>query len=151
MKFPKFIFHLIKSVAVSQTLTCRFSWFSGGLCESTILNFFPSYLHCSAILSHCVHCNIVILRSLHRYGEYWLPCSPSDWRYFGSYVIISKYPMTFCLMSEIIHPRVNNFDIKGKKAWNICFTICLQHQTRSGKIKANKTQKISAKTQVNFS
>ena len=24
-------------------------------------------------------------------------------------------------------------------AWNICFIICPQHQTRSGKIKANKT------------
>ena len=25
---------------------------------------------------------------------------------------------------KIILPRVNNFDIKQKKAWNICFIIC---------------------------
>ena len=48
---------------------------------------------------------------------------------------------------NIILPRVNNFDIKQKKAWNICFIICHQHQTRSGKIKTNKTQQISVKTQ----
>ena len=51
---------------------------------------------------------------------------------------------------NIILPRVNNFNIKQKKAWNICFNICHQHQTRSGKIKANKTQQISVKTQVFF-
>ena len=51
-KVLKFTFHLIKSVAVTQTRTCRFCWFSGELCESAILNFF-SYLHCSAILSYC--------------------------------------------------------------------------------------------------
>ena len=51
---------------------------------------------------------------------------------------------------NIILPRVNNFEIKQKKAWNICFTICHKHQTRSGKIKANKTQQISVKTQVYF-
>ena len=51
-KVPKFTFHLIKSVAVTQTRTYRFCWFSGKLCESAILNFF-SYLHCSAILSYC--------------------------------------------------------------------------------------------------
>ena len=38
---------------------------------------------------------------------------------------------------DIVLPRVNNFDIKHKKkTWNICFIICHQHQTRSGKIKA---------------
>ena len=58
--------------------------------------------------------------------------------------------MPFCLTSEIIQPRVNNFDIKQKKAWNICFIICHQHQTRSGKIKTNKTQQTSVKTQVFF-
>ena len=74
--------------------------------------------------------------------------------------------MPFCLISEIntqvintqrceaelniILPRVNNFDIKQKKAWNICFIICHQHQTRSGKIKTNKTQQTSVKTQVFF-
>ena len=47
-------------------------------------------------------------------------------------------------------PSVNNFDIKQKKAWNICFIICHQHQTRSGKIKTDKTQQISVKTQVFF-
>ena len=31
-----------------------------------------------------------------------------------------------------------NFDIKQKKACNICFIICHQQQTRSGKIKTNK-------------
>ena len=47
-------------------------------------------------------------------------------------------------------PRVNNFDIKQKKAWNICFIICHQHQTRYRKIKANKTQQSSVKIQVFF-
>ena len=51
---------------------------------------------------------------------------------------------------NIILPRVNNFNIKQKKAWNICFIICRQHQTRSGKIKTNKTQKILVKTQAFF-
>ena len=46
-KFPKFTFHLIKSAAVTQTRTCYFRWFSGGLWESAILNFFL-YLHCTA-------------------------------------------------------------------------------------------------------
>ena len=49
---------------------------------------------------------------------------------------------------NIILPRVNNFDIKQKKAWNICFIICHQHQTRSGKIKTNKTMQISVTAQV---
>ena len=61
----------------------------------------------------------------------------------------------FCLISgptqpEVINitlPRVNNFDIKQNKPWNICFIICNQHQTSSGKIKANKTQQISDTTQ----
>ena len=51
---------------------------------------------------------------------------------------------------NIILPRVNNFDIKQKKAWDICFMIFHQHQTRSGKIKTKKTQQISVKTQVLF-
>ena len=66
--------------------------------------------------------------------------------------------MSFCLISEIIYPRhyssrceaelniillgVNNFVIKLKKAWKICFVIWDQHQRRSGKINANKTQQI---------
>ena len=49
---------------------------------------------------------------------------------------------------DIILQRVINLDIKQKKAWNICFIICHQHQTRSGKIKANKTQQISVTPQV---
>ena len=49
--------------------------------------------------------------------------------------MISKYSRRFCLISEIIHPRVNNFNIKEKNAWDISFVICHQHQTRSGKIK----------------
>ena len=50
---------------------------------------------------------------------------------------------------NIILPRVNNFDIKQKKAWNI-FNIYHQHQTRSGKIKAKTIKQISIKTQVYF-
>ena len=49
---------------------------------------------------------------------------------------------------NIVIPRVDNFDIKQKKAYNIYFIICQQHQSRSGKIKANKTQQISVTTQV---
>ena len=56
--------------------------------------------------------------------------------------------MPFCLTSEIIQPRVNNFDIKQKKSWNICFIKWHQHQTRCQKTKTNKTQQISVKTQV---
>ena len=37
-----------------------------------------------------------------------------------------------------------------KKAWNICFILCHQHQKRSGKIKSKKTQQILVKTQVFF-
>ena len=51
---------------------------------------------------------------------------------------------------NIILPRVSNFDIKHKKTWNICFIICHKHQTRSGKISANKTQQILITTQVFF-
>ena len=40
---------------------------------------------------------------------------------------------------NIILPTVNNFDMKQKKAQNICFIICNHHQTRCGKIKTNKT------------
>ena len=50
---------------------------------------------------------------------------------------------------NIILSRVNNFDIKQKRAWNICFVMCHQQQTRSGKIKTNKTQ-ILVKTQGFF-
>ena len=51
---------------------------------------------------------------------------------------------------NVILPRVNHFDINQKKAWNICFVICHQHQTRSGSKKTNKIQQISIKTQVFF-
>ena len=51
---------------------------------------------------------------------------------------------------NIILTKVNNCDIKQTKAWNICFIIWHQHQTRSGKIKTNKTQQISIKTQGFF-
>ena len=40
--------------------------------------------------------------------------------------------------------------LNKKKAWNICFIICHEHQTKSGKIKANKTQQIWVTTQVFF-
>ena len=49
-----------------------------------------------------------------------------------------------------ILPRVDNFEIKQKKTWNICFIIWHQHQTRWGKIKTNKTLHILVKTQVFF-
>ena len=49
---------------------------------------------------------------------------------------------------NIVLPRMNNFNIKQKRAWNNCFILWHQHQTRSRKIKASKTQKISVKTQV---
>ena len=39
---------------------------------------------------------------------------------------------------NIILPKINNSDIKQRKAWNICFIISHQHQTRFGKIKAKK-------------
>ena len=51
---------------------------------------------------------------------------------------------------NIILLRMNNFDIKQKKAWNICFILCHKHQTRSGKIKVNKTQQILVRTQGFF-
>ena len=41
---------------------------------------------------------------------------------------------------NIILPRVNNFDIKQRKAWNICFIIRHQPQTRSGKTKAKQSK-----------
>ena len=82
-------------------------------------------------------------------------------------LILTKYSMPFCLISEIIDPRkliFNNANrswilyyrgwiisvLNKKKAWNICFIICHQYQTRSGKIKTNKTQQISVKTQGYF-
>ena len=49
--------------------------------------------------------------------------------------------------SNIILLRVNNSDIKQKKAWSICFIICQQLQTKSEKIMTNKTQHILVKTQ----
>ena len=81
-KLPKSSFHLIKSVAMVQARKSCFSWLSGRLCESAILIFF---------LKFALQWNIVILRSLHRYGEYWRPRSKSDCRYFGIYIIIIIY------------------------------------------------------------
>ena len=52
---------------------------------------------------------------------------------------------------NIILLRVNNYNIeKKKKSLNICFIICHQHHTRSGKLNPNKTQQISVTTQVSF-
>ena len=48
---------------------------------------------------------------------------------------------------NIILLRMNNFDIKQKRPWTICFIICHKLQGRSGKTKANKTQQMSVKTQ----
>ena len=51
-KFTNFTFHLIKSVAVTQTRPFWFSWFSSGLCESAILIFFLIFaLQCK--MSYC--------------------------------------------------------------------------------------------------
>ena len=47
---------------------------------------------------------------------------------------------------NIILPRVNNFDIKQKEAWNICFIICHQHQTGPGKIKTKKAANFGQNT-----
>ena len=51
---------------------------------------------------------------------------------------------------NIILLSLNDFDIKLKNTWIICFNIWHQHQTRSRKIKGNKTQQISVKTQIIF-
>ena len=51
---------------------------------------------------------------------------------------------------NIMLQRVNNFNIKQKKTWNVHFIIWQQHQTRSRTIKANKTEPISVKTQILF-
>ena len=40
---------------------------------------------------------------------------------------------------NVILPRLNNFDIKQKSAWNICFIIYPQHQTKSW-VNANKAK-----------
>ena len=50
-------------------------------------------------------------------------------------------------MPKTTPPRVNNPAIKQKRH-NTCPALCHQHQTRSAKIKANRTQQISVKTQV---
>ena len=49
---------------------------------------------------------------------------------------------------NIVLPRVNNFDIKQKKAWDICFIICHQHPTRSGRTKTNKTANFGQNTRL---
>ena len=36
--------------------------------------------------------------------------------------------------------------LNKEETWNVCFVICHQYSKRPGKIKANKTQQISAKT-----
>ena len=40
---------------------------------------------------------------------------------------------------NIILPKVKNFNIKQKLAWNICFIIYPQHQTKSW-VNANKAK-----------
>ena len=80
-KSPRFIFHLTKSVSVTQTRICRLTWFSGRLCGSIVL--------INHYLIFALHWNIVILRSLHRYSEYWRRRSQTDSRYFGSYMVRS--------------------------------------------------------------
>ena len=92
--------------------------------------------------------------------------------------ILSKYSMSFCLISEIIHPRylilninteywilivlilnimlsrVNNFDIKQKRCVVLKKIFVLLYATNTkqdlGQIKANKIQQISVKTQFFF-
>ena len=46
---------------------------------------------------------------------------------------------------NIIFPRVNEFGIKQKEEWNICFITYHQYQTRSGKIKITKLSKFWSK------
>ena len=83
--------------------------------------------------------------------------------------------MSFCLISEIIHPRylilninteywilivlilniilsrVNNFDIKQKKCvWIFVLLYATNTKQDLGQIKANKIQQISVKTQFFF-
>ena len=36
--------------------------------------------------------------------------------------------------------------LNKKEAWNICFIICHQHQTRCGMIKAKKTENFGQNT-----
>ena len=84
-KFPKFNTHLIKMLLWLRLE--HFTWFSGGLCEPAILNFF---------LVFALQCNIVILRSFHRYSECWSPRSQSDCRYFGIYVIKTNRDTILC-------------------------------------------------------
>ena len=50
----------------------------------------------------------------------------------------------------IILSRVNNVDIKQERYGIFVLFICHQHQIRSGKTKANKTQQISVKRKVFF-
>ena len=50
---------------------------------------------------------------------------------------------------NIILLRVNNFDIKQKSAWNICFIIYPQHQTISW-MNADKAKQFSVTAQLSF-
>ena len=51
---------------------------------------------------------------------------------------------------NIILSRVNNINIKQKRYGIFVLLLFHQHQIRSGKIKANKTQQILIKTKVFF-
>ena len=72
------------------------------------------------IISSCLHCGCAcFLSNKILTSMYWS--------------LLSKFSMYFCFISEIIHPRllvlnitlptVDNFGIKQKWAWNICFII----------------------------
>ena len=43
-------------------------------------------------------------------------------------------------------PKVNNFDIKLKMPWNICFIFYHQHQTKPKRVNASKAHNISVTT-----
>ena len=115
-KIPIFTFYLIKSAVVThkdswfQLIFRRASW-------SATLNFF---------LIFALQCNVVILRSLHRYSEYWRPRSQSDCRYFGSYVIISIYTVWTIsnILSQTKVPRLSPSMI-----WHLNVSTFLLHQS----------------------
>ena len=117
-KFLKFTFHLIKSIAVTQTRTGHFSRFSHRLCESVVLNFF---------LVLAMHCNIVILCWLHRYSKYWCPCSQSGCRYFGSYVSLYVESSFFCIyiydwmLCSVFKLPFSSFSLFSN---NVLFSFC---------------------------
>ena len=112
-KIPIFTFYLIKSAVVTQQV------------QLVSADFQASFVICHfEFFSHI--CNVVILRSLHRYSEYWRPRSQSDCRYFGSYVIISIYTVWTIsnILSQTKVPRLSPSMI-----WHLNVSTFLLHQS----------------------